>query len=162
MSLFCDHDWQPRTGLNSGSYCPHCHSVSDREVGQFSALGNNQLAPRTDSSKGVWSQIKDLVGCDHHWLPRSGMDSGSYCSKCHSTSSKEVPLTPEVMQALTGHLVGDPKEPAFNPHFTEGELDALAAMEKERWAAMNQNAADQSPSSTKSPKDGSDKKNHFL
>lgn len=32
MSLFCDHDWQPRTGMDCGSICCKCSTVSDREV----------------------------------------------------------------------------------------------------------------------------------
>ena len=51
MSLFCDHDWQSRTGMDSGSYCTKCKKISSREVdvNKSSGLNNGTLESRIDT-----------------------------------------------------------------------------------------------------------------
>lgn len=44
--MFCSHDWEPRTGMDSGSVCAHCGKVSDRECIPGSGLGTGELLPR--------------------------------------------------------------------------------------------------------------------
>lgn len=49
MSLFCDHDWQPRTGMDSGSHCSKCNKISNKEVSSpSSGLSNGSLQTRID------------------------------------------------------------------------------------------------------------------
>lgn len=50
MGLFCDHDWQNRTGMDSGSVCSKCHTTSSREVdiNKSSPLSNGVLESRID------------------------------------------------------------------------------------------------------------------
>lgn len=42
--MFCNHDWQPRTGMDSGSYCTKCSKFSSKEVdfNSLSGLQNGQ------------------------------------------------------------------------------------------------------------------------
>ena len=42
-SLFCSHDWAPRTGMDSGSYCQRCSAVSDKECITGSGLSEGRL-----------------------------------------------------------------------------------------------------------------------
>lgn len=150
MSLWCDHDWQPRSGMNSGSYCPKCQSHSDKEVGVWSSLGSNQLASKEKTSGGrLWSNMKEKMGmCAHNWTPRSGMDSGSYCTKCTALSDKEVVISPESTKSLGlgGHsgengasdARGAERSAASFYRFDEEdtEMDALL----KTWTALNDNA----------------------
>lgn len=50
MSLFCNHDWAPRSGMDSGSYCVKCFSVSNKETILGSGLNNGKL--QTDRYNG--------------------------------------------------------------------------------------------------------------
>lgn len=52
FSLFCDHDWQPRTGMDSGCYCTKCKTTTDQEfdVSRSSGLNNGQLIKNKDKS----------------------------------------------------------------------------------------------------------------
>lgn len=59
MAIFCDHDWQTRTGMDSGSYCSKCNSLSSKEVVQASSgLSNGQLESRIDAVKDKYSKTK--------------------------------------------------------------------------------------------------------
>lgn len=58
MSLFCDHDWQPRTGMDSGSHCSKCNKLSDREVSSpSSGLSNGSLQNRIQELREKNKQI---------------------------------------------------------------------------------------------------------
>lgn len=50
MSMFCSHDWAPRTGMDSGSYCLRCSAVSDKECIPGSGLSEGRLGPLSYSS----------------------------------------------------------------------------------------------------------------
>lgn len=43
MSIFCNHDWAPRTGMDSGSYCTKCSTTTDRECLPGSGLTQGRL-----------------------------------------------------------------------------------------------------------------------
>lgn len=43
MSMFCSHDWSPRTGMDSGSYCQRCSAVSDKDCIPGSGLSEGRL-----------------------------------------------------------------------------------------------------------------------
>jgi hypothetical protein len=57
MSLFCDHDWQSRTGMDSGSYCTKCTATSSREVdvNKSGGLNNGTLESRIDTVRKKYS-----------------------------------------------------------------------------------------------------------
>lgn len=41
MSLFCNHDWAPKTGMDSGSYCSKCGKSSEKEISISESGGLN-------------------------------------------------------------------------------------------------------------------------
>ena len=45
MALFCDHDWNTKTGMDSGSYCSKCGKSSEKEIdlSKSSGLNNGTL-----------------------------------------------------------------------------------------------------------------------
>lgn len=43
MSMFCSHDWAPRTGMDSGSCCQRCSAVSDKDCIPGSGLSEGRL-----------------------------------------------------------------------------------------------------------------------
>lgn len=45
MSLFCNHEWESRTGYAPGSVCVRCWALSDRETIHASGLSDAKLAP---------------------------------------------------------------------------------------------------------------------
>lgn len=43
MSIFCNHDWHPRTGMDSGSVCLKCGKISHKECITY-PLSNGKLS----------------------------------------------------------------------------------------------------------------------
>lgn len=78
MGLFCDHDWAPRTGMDSGSYCQKCGATSSREYRSGGALSNGELAPKPS--------LLSRLNCLHNW--ESAAEGGSVCARCGATSSR--------------------------------------------------------------------------
>lgn len=52
MSLFCSHDWAPRSGMDSGSYCVKCFSTCARECTPGSGFSAGTLLPRDATVPG--------------------------------------------------------------------------------------------------------------
>lgn len=47
--MLCSHDWQPRSGMDSGSQCCLCGKVSALESTPASGLVNGKLRPPRDA-----------------------------------------------------------------------------------------------------------------
>lgn len=45
MGIFCDHDWQPKTGMDSGSSCTKCGATTNKEfdINKSGGLQNGSL-----------------------------------------------------------------------------------------------------------------------
>lgn len=68
MALFCNHDWKSRTGMDSGSICGNCGTISSREVNlnKSSGLNNGTLEDKITSLRNkhtkttIKKNIEDL------------------------------------------------------------------------------------------------------
>lgn len=51
MGLFCNHDWAPKTGMDSGSYCTQCGKSSEKEIdiSKSGGLNNGILQDKISS-----------------------------------------------------------------------------------------------------------------
>ena len=47
--MFCNHDWAPRTGMDSGSYCLHCFATTTKECIPGSGLSSGVLLTHKDA-----------------------------------------------------------------------------------------------------------------
>jgi hypothetical protein len=39
--MFCNHDWTPRTGMDSGSFCSQCGKITEKEINISLSSGLN-------------------------------------------------------------------------------------------------------------------------
>ncbi len=70
MSMFCSHDWAPRTGMDSGSYCQRCSTVSDKECIPGSGLSEGRLGkdsyraphPSAPTKRSYVSRLRQAFG----------------------------------------------------------------------------------------------------
>jgi hypothetical protein len=63
MSLFCDHDFVSRTGMDSGSICTKCKKISSREVdiNKSGGLNNGTLESRIDTVRKKYIDPKKSI-----------------------------------------------------------------------------------------------------
>jgi hypothetical protein len=60
MTLFCDHDWQPRSGYDSGSFCSKCYKLTEKEfsVTQYDKPTTERQSPCkpvTEDDTACWT-----------------------------------------------------------------------------------------------------------
>ena len=70
MSIFCNHDWATKTGMDSGSYCTKCSSVSNKEVDISKSSGLNDGVLK-EKIKNVKDNLGNPEKNKNKWNPFS-------------------------------------------------------------------------------------------
>lgn len=55
MALFCDHDWQPRSGYDSGSFCSKCYKFTDKEFGVIVQQSSPKVVAEDEDDTPCWT-----------------------------------------------------------------------------------------------------------
>lgn len=55
MALFCDHDWQPRSGYDSGSFCSKCYKLTEKEFGVTERQSPPKVLVEDEDDTACWT-----------------------------------------------------------------------------------------------------------